>query len=95
MYTSKAECPSLSLPTKVVHIFLIAHLFRLSRYVDRLTESLKDKLTLAEKMVASQEAVREKGENSLQDARDLQPKLNTLIEKTRELQRHVSFFSQR
>lgn len=42
-------------------------------------------------MVASQAAVRETGERALEDARELQPKLNVLVGKTRELQRHVSY----
>ncbi|XP_072026690.1 CDK5 regulatory subunit-associated protein 3-like [Amphiura filiformis] len=95
MKTSKEVAAMLDLVKDILAIIMDSrtqHLFLIKnspKYVDRLTETLKEKLTLAEKMVASQQAVREKGENSLEDARALQPKLNTLIDKTRELQRHI------
>jgi hypothetical protein len=54
-----------------------------------LADSLKQKLDLADKMVASQEAVRQRSIQAGQEARSLQPKLKLIIAKTKELQREV------
>ncbi|XP_033100530.1 CDK5 regulatory subunit-associated protein 3-like [Anneissia japonica] len=59
------------------------------RYVDRLADSLKEKLVYQEKMIASQKAVVEKRQASLEEQRKLEPKLDTLIMKTRELKQQI------
>ncbi|XP_071942675.1 CDK5 regulatory subunit-associated protein 3-like [Antedon mediterranea] len=59
------------------------------RYVDRLADSLKEKLVYEEKMIASKVAVVEKRQASLEEQRKLEPKLDILMAKTRELKQQI------
>ena len=60
-----------------------------SRYVDHLANCLKQKVDVADKMVASQEAVRQRSIEAAEEAKTLQPKLQLIIAKTKELQGEV------
>ncbi|XP_071507330.1 CDK5 regulatory subunit-associated protein 3-like [Diadema antillarum] len=72
--------------TKMQHLFLLKGS---PKYVDRLTDSLKQKLLLEEKMLASREAVRQKRLDTLEDQRKLEPKIDALVRRTKELQRQI------
>lgn len=61
----------------------------LHRYVDVLTSSLKQKLSLVEKMIILQKNVKEKRENSSEDINSIRPYLQLLIQRTKELQTEV------
>jgi hypothetical protein len=61
-----------------------------SRYVDHLANTLKQKLDVADKMVASQKAVRQRSIEAGAEAKSLEPKLKMIIAKTKELQGEVS-----
>lgn len=50
---------------------------------------LKQKVDVADKMVASQEAVRQHSIEAGEEAKNLQPKLELIITKTKELQGEV------
>lgn len=54
-----------------------------------MTSTVEHKRTLIEKLVASQEAVRQKGKEAVQEAQTLQDKLKLIIDKTKELQVQV------
>ncbi|KAJ9598386.1 hypothetical protein L9F63_010908, partial [Diploptera punctata] len=56
------------------------------RYVDHLANSLKQKLDLADKMVASQKAVQQQRKEAKEEVSNLQPKLKLIIARTKELQ---------
>ncbi|XP_075233414.1 CDK5 regulatory subunit-associated protein 3 [Lycorma delicatula] len=59
------------------------------RYVDQLTQKVEHKQNLIEKIVASRKAVRDRGLQSVEEARELTPKLQLIIEKTKELQKEI------
>ena len=61
------------------------------RYVDHLANSLKQKLELADKMVASQKAVQQKRKDAQDEVSSLQPKLKLIIARTKELQGEVCY----
>ncbi|XP_076249403.1 CDK5RAP3 protein homolog isoform X2 [Calliopsis andreniformis] len=71
------------LDTKVQHLHNIKHS---ARYVDTLTLSLKQKLNLIDKMIVLQKTIREKREIAIEEGISLQPVLQLLIQKTKELQ---------
>jgi hypothetical protein len=55
-----------------------------------LADILKQKLDAADKMVASQKAVRQRSIEAGEEAKSLEPKLKMIIAKTKELQGEVS-----
>nr|CAD7256849.1 unnamed protein product [Timema shepardi] len=59
------------------------------KYVDLLANSLKQKLAAAEKLVASQEVVRQRRNEAHSEANELRPKLKLVIDKTKQLQAEV------
>ncbi|XP_064617573.1 CDK5 regulatory subunit-associated protein 3-like isoform X2 [Liolophura sinensis] len=59
------------------------------RYVDRLTDTLKQKLQLADKMVFYQKQSVAKRNQALEEQRDLEPKLDVIIQRTKELQKQM------
>ncbi|XP_022106552.1 CDK5 regulatory subunit-associated protein 3-like [Acanthaster planci] len=59
------------------------------KYVDRLTESLKQKCGQEEKMLASKEAVHVKCLEAIDEERQLMPKIDKLVANTRALQRQI------
>ena len=61
----------------------------LRRYVDRLTESLQHKLKLSEKMLASCKAVAERKQEAAALQSELEPKLDIIVTKTKQLQKQV------
>lgn len=61
----------------------------LFRYVDRLTESLQHKLKLSEKMQASCKAVAERKQEAATHQSELEPKLDVIVKKTKQLQQQV------
>ncbi|PIK58233.1 putative CDK5 regulatory subunit-associated protein 3 isoform X1 [Apostichopus japonicus] len=70
----------------------IHHLFMLKsspQYVDRLTETVRLKKDMEEKMLASQVAMQEKRKASMEEAKQLKPKEERIIKHTRELQKQI------
>lgn len=61
------------------------------RYVDILAGTLKQKLSLIDKMVNMQKLVIQRREEAREQAISLQPMLKLVIQRTRELQNEVSF----
>lgn len=61
----------------------------LFRYVDRLTDKLKQKLQLADKMVFYQKQSVAKRNQALEEQRELEPKLDVITQRTKELQKQV------
>jgi len=61
------------------------------RYVDHLAHCLKQKVDVADKLVASQEAVRQRSIEAAAEAKTLEPKLKLIIAKTKELQGEVRY----
>ncbi|XP_046407506.1 CDK5 regulatory subunit-associated protein 3 [Ischnura elegans] len=59
------------------------------RYVDQLAYSLKQKLSIMEKMQLSKKALKTKKEEAIKDAIAIQPKLRLIINKTKELQKEI------
>lgn len=74
------------LDTKVQYLHDIKHS---TRYVDVLAASLKQKLNLVDKMIASQNTVRQKKENAAKEANTLRPLLQLIIRRTKELQSEI------
>ncbi|NXN13323.1 CK5P3 protein, partial [Indicator maculatus] len=69
------------------HLFMI--LASPSRYVDRVSEQLGQKLRQAELLLAKKELLRQKQEEALAEQAALEPKLDRLLEKTKELQKLI------
>ncbi|NXD86137.1 CK5P3 protein, partial [Halcyon senegalensis] len=69
------------------HLFMI--LASPSRYVDRVSELLRQKLRQAELLLAKKELMRQKREEALAEQGALEPKLDRLMEKTKELQKLI------
>lgn len=68
------------------------HLFTIlasPRYVDRVSELLQQKLKQAELLLAKREALSQKRQEALAEQGALEPKLDRLLETTRELQRLI------
>ncbi|PNF20855.1 CDK5 regulatory subunit-associated protein 3 [Cryptotermes secundus] len=68
------------------------HLYNIKnspRYVDHLADRLQQKLDVADKMVASQKAVRQRSIEAGEEAKSLEPKLKMIIAKTKELQGEI------
>lgn len=61
----------------------------LHRYVDRVTEFLQQKLKQSQLLALKKELMVEKQQEALQEQAALEPKLDLLLEKTRELQKLV------
>lgn len=59
------------------------------RYLDRLTDSLQQKLKVSEKMVVSSKLMAEKRDAASKEQMDLEPKLEVIRSKTKEVQRQV------
>lgn len=59
------------------------------RYVDRLTESLQHKLKLSEKMQVSRKLTAERRQQAVALQSELEPKLEVIVTKTKDLQRQV------
>lgn len=60
-----------------------------ARYVDQLAEKLKHKLASYEKMLASREFVKNQKQEAITEGVALQPKVDVLIEKSKELQESI------
>lgn len=60
------------------------------RYLDRLTDSLQQKLKVSEKMVVSSKLMAEKRDAASKEQMDLEPKLEVIKSKTKELQRQIA-----
>ncbi|XP_046846855.1 CDK5 regulatory subunit-associated protein 3-like [Xenia sp. Carnegie-2017] len=72
---------------KIQNLFLIK---ASPRYVDRLTESLQHKLKLSQKMQESCKAVVKRKLEAAKTQSELEPKLEVIITKTKELQKEIS-----
>lgn len=60
--------------------------------MDRLTESFGRKLLLAEKMLHQKEIQSEKQNKALEEELSLLPKIDLIINRTKELHKHVGVF---
>ncbi|XP_064030656.1 CDK5 regulatory subunit-associated protein 3 isoform X1 [Pogoniulus pusillus] len=69
------------------HLFMI--LASPSRYVDRVSELLRQRLRQAELLLAKKELMRQRREEALAEQAALEPKLDRLLEKTKELQKLI------
>ncbi|NXP82664.1 CK5P3 protein, partial [Ramphastos sulfuratus] len=69
------------------HLFMI--LASPSRYVDRVSELLRQRLRQAELLLAKKELMSQKREEALAEQAALEPKLDRLLEKTKELQKLI------
>uniref|UniRef100_A0A6I8N810 CDK5 regulatory subunit associated protein 3 n=1 Tax=Ornithorhynchus anatinus TaxID=9258 RepID=A0A6I8N810_ORNAN len=72
---------------RMQHLFMI---LASPRYVDRVTELLRQKLKQAELLALKKELMVQKRQEALREQAALEPKLDLLIDKTRELQKSVS-----
>ncbi|KAM6333895.1 CDK5 regulatory subunit-associated protein 3-like isoform 3-T3 [Alca torda] len=68
------------------HLFMI---LASPRYVDRVSELLRQKLKQAELLLAKKEAMSQKRQEALAEQGTLEPKLDRLLEKTKELQKLI------
>ncbi|NXI38948.1 CK5P3 protein, partial [Galbula dea] len=68
------------------HLFMI---LASPRYVDRVSELLRQKLKQAELLLTKKEVMRQKREEALAEQGALEPKLDRLMEKTKELQKLI------
>nr|CAG4638515.1 EOG090X07S9 [Cyclestheria hislopi] len=91
MLTNVVDVISVMNTVKLQHLALIRES---PRYVDRLTASLQQRLKLVDKMTANGKLAAEKRRGAAAEQSRLQPQLQLLIEKTKELQsnmeRHIS-----
>ena len=60
-----------------------------SRYLDRLADSLQQKLKVSEKLVTSIKMMADKRQAATIEQRDLEPKIEIIRTKTKELQEQV------
>lgn len=81
------DIDSLLTSVKIQNLFLIK---ASPRYVDRLTESLQHKLKLSEKMQASCKALAERRQEAATLQSELEPKLDVIVTKTKQLQKQIS-----
>ena len=72
------------------YILWILHLF--NRYLDRLADSLQQKLKVSEKLLASIKTMADKRQAASTEQQDLEPKLEVIRMKTKELQVQVPSF---
>ncbi|XP_042642998.1 CDK5 regulatory subunit-associated protein 3 isoform X2 [Tyto alba] len=68
------------------HLFMI---LASPRYVDRVSELLRQKLKQAELLLAKKEGMSQKRQEALAEQGSLEPKLDRLLEKTKELQKLI------
>nr|CAI5827122.1 unnamed protein product [Callosobruchus analis] len=71
---------------KLLYLLNIKHS---PRYVDTLTESLKQKLSVVERMKANQKLLDEKIKSMRDEVRAIEPVIKVLIEKTKDLQKEI------
>uniref|UniRef100_A0A8B9R5N0 CDK5 regulatory subunit associated protein 3 n=1 Tax=Anas platyrhynchos TaxID=8839 RepID=A0A8B9R5N0_ANAPL len=71
---------------RMQHLFII---LASPRYVDRVSELLQQKLRQAELLLAKREALGQKRQEALAEQGNLEPKLDRLLDTTRELQRLI------
>ncbi|XP_060242847.1 CDK5 regulatory subunit-associated protein 3 isoform X1 [Meriones unguiculatus] len=71
---------------RMQHLFMI---LASPRYVDRVTEFLQQKLKQSQLLALKKELMVEKQQEALQEQAALEPKLDLLLEKTRELQKLI------
>ncbi|XP_076294853.1 CDK5 regulatory subunit-associated protein 3 [Lasioglossum baleicum] len=74
------------LDTKVQHLHNIKHS---ARYMDVLATTLKQKLSLVDKMIALQNAMKQKKKDAAREVESLQPLLQCIIQRTKELQTQI------
>ena len=58
-------------------------------YIERLADSLTHKLTLANKMETALQAAKDRAAAAAREQADLEPKLEAMRQKTKELQKQV------
>lgn len=72
--------------TKMQHLYLIGDS---PRYVDRLSESLRTKLSVSDKLLSSVSKIQTKKVTSHEECSALAPKLQLIIQRTKELQTSI------
>ena len=63
--------------------------------MDRLKDSLRQTLTLADKMVFYEKEMVVRRKESVEEEREVLPRLDLLIQKTKEMQKQVSVLRER
>lgn len=71
---------------KMQHLYMIKNS---PKYVERLTETLKQKFALVNKIMESQANIIVKREEMLAEQKEFEPKLSLIITKTKELQKQI------
>ncbi|XP_043464206.1 CDK5 regulatory subunit-associated protein 3 [Leptopilina heterotoma] len=74
------------LDSRIQHLYNIKHS---PRYVDTLTATLKQKLTMVEKMKSLQTTMQKKKDETRQQIVDIQPMLKLVVQRTKELQNKI------
>ena len=69
--------------------YVLWTLYLFNRYLDRLADSLQQKLKVSEKLVASIKTMADKRQAASTEQHDLEPKLEVIRMKTKELQAQV------
>eukprot|EP00111_Clytia_hemisphaerica_P014827 TCONS_00043696-protein len=59
------------------------------RYVDRISESMEQKLRVSEKLLSQITSLRERSQEAVKTQADTEPKLALIVKKTKELQSQV------
>ncbi|XP_068216129.1 CDK5 regulatory subunit-associated protein 3 [Palaemon carinicauda] len=77
---------SLISTTKLQHLFLISSS---PRYVDRVADSLRSKLTLVDKLAETQKVIMERKQDITEEQKLLMPKLSLIVDRTKELQVNI------
>nr|CAH7750842.1 unnamed protein product [Callosobruchus chinensis] len=88
--TAMSDCVNVVLDQlmnkKLLYLLNIKHS---PRYVDTLTESLKQKVSVVERMKANKKLLEEKIKGMGDEVRAIEPVIKVLIEKTKELQKEI------
>lgn len=79
---------NLAIP-KPFSVTCLIFFFDKHRYVDRLKDDLKQTLTLADKMTFHEKEMLVKCQESKDEQAEIQPKLDLIIKKTKEMQKQV------
>ncbi|XP_064097632.1 CDK5 regulatory subunit-associated protein 3-like [Macrobrachium nipponense] len=72
--------------TKLQHLFLISSS---PRYVDRVADSLRSKLTLVDKLAETRKAIAERKKCAVEEQQLLMPKLSLFVDRIKELQENI------
>ncbi|EEB12105.1 conserved hypothetical protein [Pediculus humanus corporis] len=76
---------SLTNPTSLYYLNIMTN----EKFLNQMTDKLKQKLNAHEKMLASKEAIKIQRADAIKEAESIQPKINLLIKKAKELQKWI------